>query len=524
MTPGARKLTVFLAALCALAALFRYAPIYNDPLDGSLASWNAMYTARYIQCWYNAGFLELRGAPHLYVSPTDPLLRDPYLHHPPLDPWLQWLGTQALGLNEAGLRSVPILFAALAGALIVLAGARAGGVRTAIAAGIFYLTIPMSVFYGWMPNPESATLFFMLLTWLLHEKFRQAPAPKYAIVIFTFILGAMFDWQGTFIAPAIWLREWWQPAANRRLGRALGMIPAGALVGGIVFLLFSWWLGSPGAAWTMVSSTAASSAGAEGRDLSFAWLSNQARAWATLFTIPLSLTALAAGGIFLFRAVRDRNPQARALICLAVPGICNIIIFRKHAFDHEFWWYYFIPFIVIAPAWLFSEFIKNKIALGVAIVLSGCIGVYNCYERRTTWKSDTAPRLAADWNRMAGAGDGLLLPFELAQEGFYLKAWAFRPMLSIQDLRDAAGQAKAGRLKVKRLICLIPEKIVMPDGSVIDAVGKIQFKDAIQEMQQIARDQPATVRRLSGAQFASEFPTLASIYQKPDVYILTIGR
>ncbi|MBI3820967.1 MAG: glycosyltransferase family 39 protein [Planctomycetes bacterium] len=496
----------------------RYLPVIDEPLDKSLASWNAAYTARYIQCWDRAGMNNLRLAPHLWISPTDPLVLSPYLHHPPFDPWLQWLGVKIFGFSEFGFRIVPIFFASLTGALIVWFLTPLGGLAFGAAAGALYLCYPMSVFYGWMPNPESATLFFIMLTIVLHERLRGRTALRYAPVWLSFFAAGMFDWQGLFAVTYILGREMLEPPATRRLGRALWFFPIGGLVALLVVAAYGYCYGSFRGAATMLLDTARQSAGgAKLYDLGD-WTANQARFWYELFSVPTGFACALAFPVAGWCAWRARDPLARSLFLLALPGVTSVVVFRNHAFEHDFWWYYILPFAAAAPAWIAFRWQRNRrIAAGAVAVI--CLwGIYQINERYNYWtdRGQTIPMLGRDWNRLAGENDGLLLPFELGPETFYIKSWVYRPMTTVAELDEIANMAKSKKLLVRRTVCVVPETIEVLTQK-FTQIGDLKFSDLIAEMARLG-----AVRRVSADEFARDQPILAAQLGRPVVYILTI--
>lgn len=457
---SARRLALLSAAVAVLAAA-RYAPIVSEPLDTSLASTNAECMARHVRCWRKAGFAEVRGVPQYFILPTKPPTAIPYVHHPPLYPWMIHATVEVAGWSEAGFRLLPILFAAGAGGFLTWIAGAAAGARWGAAAGLIYLTSPMGLFFGWMPNPESGVLFAMLLTWILHERFRSSGAGRYAWVLGAYFFGSLLDWQMQFLAPGIWLRECLEPRSTRRLGRALLLFPVGVLNFALTIALWSWWSGPIGDTLRQAFATATVAYREGSPATASAWLANQGRFWLDYYGLPVAIATLAATPFVIRAAIRAGDPLARAAAAMAFPAVLNVAVFPHHAYDHTFWWYYALPYVALACAWSARRLADSRLPWLAAALLAACAGwgVARAVRLHREFRSDFSPRLAAELNRFAGPNDALWTPPSFGQESFYLDAWLLPPTFDPAFPARLAEMAKAKNLSVDRIVCLVPESI-----------------------------------------------------------------
>ncbi|HKE00481.1 MAG TPA: glycosyltransferase family 39 protein [Planctomycetota bacterium] len=504
-----RRWVPWIAAATAILTAARYVPIAAEPLDASLASMNTSLTAKIVRCWQEVGFFRLHGIPQFGLLPTDPPEMVPYLRHPPCYPWLVNVAVSAVGLDEVGMRIVPIAFACLAGGLLAAFAGRLAGARAAAAAGAVYLVSPMGLFFGWMANPESAVLAAILLTALLHETFRDGPPRRYAWVLGAFFAGTLLDWPAYFAAPALLVRELLEPRATRRLSRVIALFVAGAASFAAMLALFTVWSGSfdlakrglRGSEWFSTEQNLVVWKEAD-------WFRNQVRFWSEFFSPPVAIVAW--GSLpFLLRAAVRGDALARAALSLLVPAVLNVALFRLHAYEHPFWWYFGIPYAALACVWVARAFERRR-ALALAI-LAACVAwsVVRIVELRREYANSDRPRLAAELNQFAGARDGITTPTDFYSETFYLRAWPLPPIGDAGILRRLAEEKRQGRLLVDRVVCLVPQN---PQG-----IPGLDFSALVKELPSIG-----TVRRLDRDELKRVAPHYGEIIGWTPLWILTI--
>jgi Dolichyl-phosphate-mannose-protein mannosyltransferase len=366
--PPKRWATVLAFGVVVLG-LARHVPVLNLPWGSDLGSiCSAFYYARSIGYWARFGFDELGWIPFLHLIPGSPPLGMPYLNHPPAFPWIAYAWTSAFGTSEAAFRALPSLFAALTGGLVVLLAARSGNKWSAALAGTLWLALPMTFLYGSMCNPESTTLFWMLLTFVLHLQLRASTWPAYLLVVGSQVVAAQLDWQAHFVVPALFLYEWSRPRADRRFGRVMLLAFASVLSAGIALALIGF-LGDAagrafpptgaggalpafeiGALGTYVKkgvlgtvATAAANVRGQVSPSVGAWFERQAIHVGSMFTWPAALAVFAAAVTRCFR----RSEGLTVGLLLLVPGVLNVLVFRLHATNHEFWTYCAAPGVAI---------------------------------------------------------------------------------------------------------------------------------------------------------------------------------
>ena len=241
----------------------------------------------------------------------------------------------------------------------------------AAACGALWLALPMSFLFGSMCNPESATLFFMLLTFVLHDRLRAAPWPLYALPVASHFAAAQMDWQAHFAVPAIFV---WELARRReggpKIARVFVLGLASLAAAFTVVVLFGFFVDTALRAYALLKAGAGgelpafevalaaryfstgfhdaitTSAGSAAASPSFAdWAAWQRENVATFFTWPAALLVAAGAALALVR----RTPALVLGLVLLLPGLLNVVVFRSHA-KHEFWLWYATPGVAVVIA------------------------------------------------------------------------------------------------------------------------------------------------------------------------------
>lgn len=479
MTEAPAKRRSWVAIGLFALGLLRYAPIVDRPWDTSLASVNGVtYMARMVRIWDEAGFAELSGNPLLFRLDIDPPVVDAYHHHPPLYPWLVFAATRLFGFNETGFRAVPIFFAALGLAALFVLLARRFGDGRALAASIAVGACPMHVLYGWMPNPESGVLAMCLVTAALHERLRERSLLAYVPAFVGYVVATQLDWQAYFFWPVIALGDGIDRIARNRR-RSLLLVVAGTVSLAFTFAMFAVWNDSIGAAWTVVRDTVrASAAGVEKPGpASFAWWQNQGRFLFSLFGVGLLITGGAGLIVAVIGACRG-DGRARWSLLWLLPALANVIVFRKHAFDHDFWWYYAIPAFAALTANLLRP-AKTSVVLAVVLVVA-IGGAFATWSRLDAWTSE---RMVADSKTLAkllSPRDLLVRPPIAGPEIFYLPCPVFDRISDPTELEALAAACREGRVRHARVVFLFNEsqRASFPKlGASLPALGAQRLSD-----------------------------------------------
>jgi 4-amino-4-deoxy-L-arabinose transferase-like glycosyltransferase len=461
-----------LAALIFVLALVRQAPIIALPWDLSLASTNAtFYMGRIVRIWRENGFAALRGEPHLTWVRSDPVLKERYVHHPPLYPWTLHTAVAACGFTEAGMRAWPAVCAALAAALMFLVAARFASPWIAGAATIMVSATPMSVVYGSMPNPESAVLAAVLLTLLLHLRwrergFRAAPAAgaraSYAPVVLAYFLATQLDWQGFFIGPVIVACDLWIGPRRGWFARALALGSAAILSLALTLSVFAWWWGSLGAAlhdvFTTASDTTAKTVESMGRTPALWWM-NQGAYWTRLYTWPLTIAALAGLPWIAWRALGRADAGARWTLGLLSLAVLNVALFRRHAFETEFWWYFAQPALTMEIALILAVLRARRLlnAVALALLVAAFAGwcAYATSRHMERWRIPGVREIATQLDAQLGPDALIAVPEAAGPECFYLRATIADRIGTPEALRRVAELRRARRLPYRTVVFLI---------------------------------------------------------------------
>jgi hypothetical protein len=524
--PRGRVLALALATFVAGAA--RYATEIDDAWDDSLASINgANYTGNIERAFRRAGYEELRGLPYLFVAPTTTRtdFDQIYLHHPPLFRGLVHGATLLFGFTERGVRLLPILCTALAGAVLVLLIAPQSGLGPAAGAAGFFLAVPMSWHYGWMANYEAPLLLSTVLAVGLHARLRTRSVAAYWPVYLVFLAATQVDWAGYFIGPALWMYELCRPKADRRWPRTFVLVPLGAVAAAFVVAHVAWARGESFAqAFGHFGRTAVNATHGDpllplhpARFDARAWFETAAAQWIAWWT--WAGVAAAILGLLWFvwrRAVREDETTALAFAFLA-PPVLNAALFRQAAFVHDFWWFGALPFVVLAVAELLRAGRRVPyLALVAAIALVG-VCAWRTVEIRARQDRTVGGtrRLAEEINRLAKPDDVLLTQADLGQASFYVDAWVVKPLEGdyapeklLPFVRDLI---RSGGLRVKRAVALLPDRLTKAG---MAEEGQNWLIDQVAPLGRLERKSPAD--------FARDFPVMSAMLGGSGLAVLVI--
>jgi 4-amino-4-deoxy-L-arabinose transferase-like glycosyltransferase len=451
---GCRALALLALVLTVAVQL----PNLDRPFGHSMASIVATrYTGRIEFAYRKLGFAACAGIPQVQLLPGE-ALGEPYLHHPPGYAWANHAVVRAFGHAERSFRLLPVAASALSAALLVLLIGHAAGTATAGLAALLALTSPMGHLYGAMAGSASTVLACLLATLWLHERLRLSTRLAYAAVPLVAALGTFADWSGAFALPAVLALELGRPPAERRLGRVLGLLLGLALALLATLALFVAWVG-PEAVLEQLATAFASGAGLLASNWTWTgWAENQLGFWTGLFTLPLAIATAVCSIAFLLPAWLRRDPWARLAVALALPALLNVALFPEPAFDHEFWWYFALPFAALGGAvvarrlWIHLHPIAG-IALVVWIAAAGVLEIADRLEAdATTQYREFGAAVAA----FAGPDDLLLSPGMIAQEHFYIDAFSCEGVQTRARLDELVGRWRAGGLGPGRLFFLMP--------------------------------------------------------------------
>jgi hypothetical protein len=300
------------------------------------------------------GFLTLKGLPT--VDTTLTLANPPlfYTSHPPIAVWMPTALVSLTGYHEAVMR---FLFAALTllGAAVLYCLAHAlRGAAFARWTLLFYAAMPMTAFFGRMPDHEAPALLWLLLFALSLTAFiKHGRRRQLALLALLCAVQAWTAWGGL-------IGVWVLCAAGMLLDRQRAPALIGvALIGGtaaaavLVYYQSAW----PGTfdelLWKLSWRTSAQSGLAGSASFSGAeFLVRLAMRFVTLCTPMIAVLSL----IGVLRAQPEGGDGgagrlARALpLALIVGGLAFVLVFRNASYIHDYYLIYVTPGVALLAA------------------------------------------------------------------------------------------------------------------------------------------------------------------------------
>lgn len=522
-----RLATVALAVAAFVLSAIRFAPVVDDPWDESIeAIIGPVYYGRIESVYQRFGFWPMLGAPYVRKLPLPPelaaaneaVVNVPYFRHPALTFWLNHFAVEAFGWSERSFRVLPILASSLTAAMLVLMIGAWAGPGWAAAGLLVSLVLPMSWFVGSFTGYEPYTLPLMLAAFLLHVRLRRAAAWKYAIVWIFVFLGPMADWVALGIVPGIWAWELMTPRDERARWRrsAALVLPAGASVLASAALIVVW-SGGLQAGIDMLLKTAKYATVPIWRPDEWGmgdWFVRQGWLWRTMFTWSAGLLAALTLPALVLR--RRTDPLARAALALLLPAVLNVAVFLNHAYIHDYWWYYALPFVVAANVYALRGVARALRAaprrrLAAVAVLLAAIAVNGVRDIRTRYvrdKTDDYRERGLWFDTLAGRDDAIAFVVDFNRSAFYIRAW-------LLDELAGAGLGTFQQLKARKAQGGVPFQrivVVIPDGTTTDEIEKNAAKWR----------EVGDLRRLDAKQVAADVPSLAMFCQGGGLWVLTI--
>lgn len=465
-----RRRIVAATAAAFLLAVARYLPVLDEPFDWSTASVCAVnYTAAFERVFDRLGYATAAGIPYFYAAPASgrPVIGAPDVRHPVLFRGFVHAAAGVFGRDERGLRWPPLLFSAMAAALLVIVVRPMTGALAALAGTLFTLATPMGWTYGRLPNFEPYVAFVLLLGLYLHRLRRAGSSAGYWPVYAVFLVGTQTTYPAYFLAPALWAYELLLPRNERRLARTLWLLPIGVVgfaanVGYVAGALDRGF-------WDVVreivgaAESAPATAAGGGRGVLHAWFRGLAHAWTGFGAAGAAAVAGAA-----VLGVRRASAEGRAFVAaLWTPVVLHAGLFPFHASVHEFWWYYALAGVGYAAAVVLRAIAgagsaaRAGIAAGVA-ALAIAVAAHGTQTERAARAGapELAPRaVGGDVAQFAGASDALTTNFPLREAEFYVAAFPWR-VVGPPESAEATAAAlpslqRSGRSIVRRCVLLL---------------------------------------------------------------------
>jgi hypothetical protein len=313
---------------------------------------------------YGLGFTHGYGTWGDTVAPPSSPQR--YLSHPPLLALFTASSLAVFGDHEWSARLVPIVATLGSALLLTTITARLGGAALGALAGFFFVTLPLTAWFGRMVCHEAPVQFFSLLmihgylewTGVYGDRRPRRGAILYAIGA---VLGVGTGWAALLAAGLLGAGHAWRVARGRgeaRILLPLALVPAIALAAVVLHI-------AAGCGWDLEMLTALfarrSLAGEGGHQPWSAWLALQWGYFTRSFTWPGAVAALVAAPLVVREAFRSgradfgrRFPVAGdlagvAAVC-ALQGTLWVVVLKNESWFHDYWQFFLGPFVALAMA------------------------------------------------------------------------------------------------------------------------------------------------------------------------------
>jgi hypothetical protein len=297
---------------------------------------------------------ETRGIPVETVGQSPDHALRYYPDHPPLVPWLIVPLYMLFGVGAWQTR-LPSATATVAAVYVLYRLLlRHGGKRLALLGASLFALMPMTLYFGGMPEVVGMPLVLFTLVAIgayvaLHE---QPGLRRLLYLISAFSLAGLSDWPAFLIVP-IFVVHWFATPRRREWQWIVGFGAAASVLFLLLDVYIAWATGSP---WTwMVPLVAHRSAIGEAASftarewLSTAWTYN----W-RLHTVPV----LAASAVWLltsqWRHTSDDRVRTFARIVMAW-GVLHVAVGREGVFTHRWWWWPLTPGLAVTAALAFEQ-------------------------------------------------------------------------------------------------------------------------------------------------------------------------
>jgi hypothetical protein len=337
------------AALLGALLLFRMFDPWRFPNDDNGAWFSAVARSH-----LNAGLRATRGQDFFTSRDTGELV--PYLHHPPLPGLVLaavfgMTGSQSPGTARLTFAVIHLVSFALIAHLAAKAWDPATQARLFAWVLAVAATVPMSAYYGKMPNHEVPGLLFFLLG-VAAWGFRSGPSSARRVILACVAwAGAAFSSWHAVLCVLGWLAVQRGPMQRRRVVAALlGVVASTALV-----LVHLFWAGG----WVLHDSQSKSAgywfAGSDGASLGDRlgfWnhalgigINNFAQ-----FPALLSILWLLALALDRVRGRGSIEPLERNVLGLGLGSMAYFLLFPRAVSFHGYQAFYLIPFVALSSS------------------------------------------------------------------------------------------------------------------------------------------------------------------------------
>ena len=289
-----------------------------------------------------------------------------YLNHPPLMSLGMTIPMLVFGDHERVERLVPIAMTLGSVWMLMVIISRMQSATLALLTGLFYVTFPMNAYFGQVVDHEPPVQFFSLL--ILHGYLqwsgiygkgysRKAGAAYY---IAGTVLGIGTGWATLIMSGLVWVwnicRSFREPAV-RPLVLWLTVVPAVSLAAVVIHILwgFGWKIG-----WLLDLFTSRTL----GAQDSMEWTKWAKQNWGwmrqsfTLFGFAAAVIYLGIVPVILllmgpdspFRQIVRNRTSVMPILLTLLHGVIWLVVFKHQSGLHEYWQYFFGPFIAASMA------------------------------------------------------------------------------------------------------------------------------------------------------------------------------
>lgn len=454
-TAAARRLDLGLVALALLAATAAGLHDWGWPWDGSLRGQIvANYSHRFLQEHVSLGLGTTRGACISQVDPLTPEAPYYYGNHPATCTLLLLPFAALFGDGEDTLRVAATLIwlpAVLALWRIARRWCAAPGPG---AAALLFATLPMNALWGPSPHVHCAVVSGLLLAALAFVRQLEQPGRGRALVLALAVLFAcLTDWPGMFALPMLFGLALAWPEPRRAFLLALRVAPCALAAFAAIHAHTLWYtrgaLDAQGWWLDLFQGTHLI------EPTWTAWVAAHAAYARDGLGVGVLVLAVLGGAL----AQGEGDAGRRRIVAagaLMLPGLLNLLIFRRHAIVHPFWGMYGtagLALLAAAPLGALWEAARGRVAavaLLVSVLVLAVVGLGRSFDGMTAARTTDYRELGAVLDERYGRGDLVVASVDLRPADVYTRALLVAPVTAPAAvealLRRYAPPAFAGRL------------------------------------------------------------------------------
>ena len=317
-----------------------------------------------------------------------------YGHHPP-GPGLLLAGWFWIWESDSPLaaRSLAIVFHLLSASLVFRLLHQYYPGRPGLTAGVAFVLVPMSSFFGKMVGYEPFLLPFLLACVMFYWHWAEGKSHWWlALSLLLAITGVCIDWTILFALLAMGggaVRRFWR-GGGRRYGIGSGVIFATGLAAFVV--MGTWLMSGPNGSQGLISA-ATFRLQLPDEYSWWKWTKQEVEYYRRYLTEPLLVASLAMTGHAVWERSKhqDWSPRLRLLLLFGVIGLLPVIIFPNGARYHAYWQFYCLPYAVLSLAYVLEGAESRLHAGQQRLLYAGVIAWLVVASAITLWSRYTQP-------------------------------------------------------------------------------------------------------------------------------------